>query len=84
MDKIIDVVHLKNFKCYKSVIAGYDKAKPTEFEIKTAKDNFYFDAKSWIEKWSWIAIIERLMNFRVVGESSYNKFEWITSKGLQS
>lgn len=44
----------------------------------------YFRCKGAPEKWSWIVALERLMDYRNNGKSTYNDAEAIRYKGFDS
>jgi hypothetical protein len=45
---------------------------------------YYLSFTSISEKWSWMVTIERLMDFKLAGNSIYNSEEWIKVKGFSS
>ena len=34
------------------------------------------------EKWTWIVVLERLMDFKIIGKSPYNAQDMITTRGF--
>ena len=57
---------------------------PVGFKIRTPDDMFYLCARNCAEKWSWIVTLERLMDYKYVGASSYNNVDMIKTKGFDS
>ena len=53
-------------------------------KIRSDDNMYYLSFTSISEKWSWMVTIERLMDFKISGNSIYNSEEWIKVKGFSS
>ena len=57
---------------------------PVGFKLRTGENMFYFCARNCNEKWSWLVSLERLMDYKYVGASTYNNVDMIRTKGFDS
>ena len=83
-DEVTDTIDLKNVSNYKSYLKTDEEMIPAGFKIRCMDDMYYFSAKDVNEKWSWLVTLERLMDYKVVGSTFYNNFDWIKAKGFDS
>lgn len=54
------------------------------FRLASKSDTFYMCAKNCIDKWNWIVVLERVMDFKANGRTFYNSYDAITMQGFPS
>ena len=57
---------------------------PVGFKLRTGENMFYFCARNCNEKWTWLVSLERLMDYKYVGASTYNNVDYIRTRGFES
>jgi hypothetical protein len=57
---------------------------PAGFKVRSDDQEFYFCGRNSNEKWSWIVTLERLMDYKYVGSSTYNNIEFVKTRGFMS
>ena len=70
--EVTDILDVRTLKSYKSYMAKAEEMIPASFKMRTGDTAFYLCAANVEEKWSWIVSLERLIDFKTCGASSYN------------
>ena len=82
LKELDDCFDLRDVSAYKSFIKKEDDTIPAMFKLVVDNEDLHFCARNLNEKWVWIVIFERVMDFRANGKSPYNSEEMITSRGF--
>lgn len=60
-----DVVEVKEIVGLKSYLKKEDDLTPTSFKIESSENTLHFSAETTQEKWAWIVVVERLVDFKM-------------------
>ena len=82
--EISEVIEISTIENYKSYINTTSEMVPAAFKIKSGDNLMYLCAKDAEEKWSWIVVLERLLDYRVNGATNYNNLTFIKTMGFKS
>lgn len=79
-----DSIDLKQIKNYKSYVRKEQDVITSCLKIRSDDNMYYLSFTSASQKWSWMVTIQRLIDFKISGNSIYNSEEWIKVKGFSS
>lgn len=79
-----DILDLRTVKSIKSYLKKYEDRESCAFKIASEDSSMYFRCRGATEKWSWIVALERVMDYRNYGKSSYNDADAVRNKGFDA
>ena len=54
------------------------------FRLASREETYYMCAKNIADKWNWVVVLERLMDFKANGKTPYNCYDAIFNQGFPS